>query len=140
MIIMIDKFRGKYYFLSNFYPSKVTWNGITYTNNESAFQSAKTKDLKKRLQFVNLDPSMAKRKGRHIQLRGDWEKAKYDIMYDIVLAKFSQNEELRKKLIATKNETLIEGNTWGDKIWGKYNGVGKNYLGKILMQVRKKLK
>lgn len=137
---MIDSFRGKYYFLSNFYPSNVLWNGVAYNNNEAAFQSAKTKDETKRAEFANLDPRMAKRKGRHIQLRGDWEKIKYDIMYQIVLAKFSQNKELKEKLIATKNETLIEGNTWGDRIWGKCNGSGKNHLGKILMQVREELK
>ena len=31
---MINEFRGKYYFLSNFYKAPVTWGGITYTNNE----------------------------------------------------------------------------------------------------------
>ena len=30
----IDKFRGKYYFLSNFFNAQVTYNGITYENNE----------------------------------------------------------------------------------------------------------
>lgn len=31
---------------------------------------------------------------------------------------------------------LIEGNTWGDRIWGVCDGVGENRLGKILMRVR----
>lgn len=34
---MIDSFRGKYYFLSNFYNARVTYKGFTFQNNESAF-------------------------------------------------------------------------------------------------------
>ena len=57
---MIKEFRGQYYFLSNFYNAKVTWEGITYLNNESAFQSAKVTDYDTRLKFANLDPSSGK--------------------------------------------------------------------------------
>lgn len=38
---MISAFRGKYYFLSNFYAAPVVWDGVSYKNNEAAFQSAK---------------------------------------------------------------------------------------------------
>ena len=68
------------------------------------------------------------------------EEVKDQIMYEIVLNKFSQNEELREKLIATGDEYLAEGNTWHDTYWGVCNGKGKNKLGKILMQVREELK
>lgn len=61
-------------------------------------------------------------------------------MYEICKAKFSQNEELRNRLIETGDEHLEEGNTWGDRIWGTVNGIGENRLGKILMRVREKLK
>ena len=136
---MINEFRGKYYFLSNFYEASVTWDGITYKNNEAAFQSAKVLNKSIREKFFMLDPSSAKRKGRHVQLRHDWEKVKYDIMYEICLAKFSQNKELKEKLLGTGDEHLEEGNTWGDKIWGTVNGKGQNNLGKILMRVREEL-
>ena len=43
---MIDKFRGKYFFLSNFYVAPVEYQGLTYRNNEAAFQSAKAKNKK----------------------------------------------------------------------------------------------
>lgn len=56
---MINEFRGKYYFLSNFYSSPVTYEGLTYLNNEAAFQSAKT--FSDRECFMNLDPSSAKK-------------------------------------------------------------------------------
>ena len=136
---MINEFRGKYYFLSNFFEIPVNYEGITYRNNEAAFQSAKVLNSSVRKKFATLDPSSAKRKGRHVQLRHDWENVKFDIMYEIVKAKFSQNDELKEKLIATGEEHLEEGNTWGDRIWGTVNGKGQNNLGKILMRVREEL-
>jgi len=135
----IKEFRGKHYFLSNFYSAKVIWEGVEYLNNESAFQSAKVLDKETRLKFANLDPSQGKRKGRNVKLRHDWEKVKFNIMYEICYAKFTQNEDLNLRLIETKDEYLEEGNTWGDKIWGTCNGVGQNNLGKILMKIREEL-
>lgn len=135
---MINEFRGKYYFLSNFYEAPVTWNGLTYLNNEAAFQSAKT--FSDRECFTNLDPSSAKKLGRKVQLRSDWENVKDDVMYEICKAKFSQNTELKKRLLSTGNENLEEGNTWGDKIWGTVHGIGENRLGKILMRIREELR
>lgn len=137
---MIDSFRGEYYFLSNFYSSKVTYEGITYLNNEAAFQSMKTLDMKERAAFAYLDPSAAKKAGRRVSLRRDWEDVKIDIMYEICKAKFTQNEELGRKLLETGDEELVEGNDWNDRIWGKVNGVGANNLGKILMRIREELR
>ena len=137
---MINSFQGNYHFLSNFYSCPVTWDGITYQNSEAAFQSAKVLDKNIRLTFANLNPSDAKRKGRHVVLRPDWEDVKYDIMYEIVLAKFSQNDTLKRKLLETHHQYLEEGNTWGDKVWGTVHGLGENHLGKILMGVRNVLR
>lgn len=54
---------------------------------------------------------IAKREGYKVKLRENWEDIKIDVMYQIVLAKFSQNEFLKQKLIATGREWLEEGNT-----------------------------
>ena len=141
---MINEFRGKYYFLSNFYSAPVTYDGITYQNNEAAFHSAKI--LSGREQFANLDPSSAKKLGRSVKLREDWEEVKDDIMYEICKSKFSQNLNLGKKLLATGDEYLEEGTTgWHDNYWGNCecdkckNIEGKNTLGKILMRIREEL-
>ncbi len=137
----IDNFRGEYSFLSNFFNVPVEWDGLRYLNSEAAFQAAKVLTDEERMEFIYLDPSRAKRKGRQVKLRADWEQVKYGIMEEIVRAKFTQNAELREKLLATGDAELIEGNTWGDTCWGVdlRNGKGRNCLGKILMKVRAEL-
>ena len=134
---MINKFKDEYFFLSNFYEADVEYNGIVYKNNEAAFQAQKTADKELQIKFSKLNPSEAKRLGRHIELRKDWEAIKEQVMYEICKAKFIQNPELLEKLILTGNRPLEEGNTWNDQIWGTVNGAGKNLLGKILMTIRK---
>lgn len=134
----ITEFKGKHYFLSNFYSAPVTYNGHSFLNNEAAFQAAKCPERVR--EFCSLNPSEAKRLGRRVHLRDDWESIKDDVMYEICKAKFSQNPELADKLISTGSAKLIEGNTWGDRVWGVCNGLGENRLGNILMQIRDELK
>ena len=136
----INDFRNEYFFLSNFYMAPVTFEGITYTNSEAAFQAQKCIDAEDRKAFSTMSPSEAKRAGRHVKLRPDWETIKVDIMTKIVESKFTQNVNLGLKLLETQDNYLEEGNTWGDRIWGTVNGNGQNLLGKILMQTRTKLK
>lgn len=138
--MVIDSFRGEYFFLSNFCEVPVMYDGITYLNNEAAFQAQKTLNREQRLDFAMLNPSQAKKKGRSVSLRPDWEEIKINVMYEICKAKFTQNENLKRSLLNTGNAELIEGNNWGDKIWGQVNGIGENNLGKILMKIREELK
>jgi len=137
---MINSFRREYFFLSNFYEAPVTYEGLAYQNNEAAFQAQKTLDKGIRREFTGLYPSQAKQLGRKVTLRPDWERVKENIMYEICLAKFTQNPKLAMELAATGNEVLEEGNSWGDHEWGTVNGIGKNKLGKILMQIRYDIK
>ena len=137
---MIDSFTGKYFFLSNFYESDVEYGGIIYKNNEAAFQAQKVLEKAGRLKFENLDPRRAKRLGRKVELRSDWSEVKDSCMYEICLAKFTQHDDLARKLVETGDEELAEGNTWNDTYWGVCNGKGENRLGKILMKVREELK
>ncbi len=134
----ILEFRDKYAFLSNFYVASVNYAGHTFQNNEAAFQAMKNPvaaDL-----FTGIDAKTAKRMGRRVELRVDWETVKERIMYEICLAKFTQHSELAQKLLKTGTKYLVEGNYWGDTEWGVCNGKGKNKLGKILMRVREELR
>ncbi len=77
MINEIRSFRGEFAFLSNFFPCKVSFDGLEYTNLESAFQSAKCVNLAERIPFQSIEPSTAKKLGRTVVLRSDWEKVSY---------------------------------------------------------------
>ena len=134
----IRSFKGPFEFLSNFYEAPVTYEGLTFGNNEAAFQAQKCLNEEEKAEFTSMPPGKAKRRGRQVALRPDWEQVKYGIMEDLVEAKFTQNPELAEKLIATGDRNLIEGNTWNDTCWGVniHTGEGQNHLGQILMKVR----
>lgn len=141
MKMIIDSFDGEFAFLSNFYEVPVEWEGITYPSTEHAFQAAKVINPVTRMKIAaEPTPGRAKRAGRSVQLRHDWEQVKFDIMLDIVMAKFRQHPDLAEALLDTGDAELIEGNTWNDTTWGVCNGRGLNWLGKILMMVRCQLK
>lgn len=138
----IDSFKGENAFLSNFYDAPVCYDGITYKNSEAAFQAQKTENREDRFAFADLSARDAKRLGRSTKLRKGWSDMRVYIMAEIVHAKFEQNPDLAEKLLATGNDTLIEGNTWNDKFWGvdSRTGEGQNILGNVLMSVRTTLR
>lgn len=136
----VKKFSGKYRFLSNFYTCPVEFGGIMYKSSEHAFQAAKSTNTSDRKKVRNAKTAgEAKKLGRQITLRPDWEKVKLDVMYQILADKFSRNKDLRIELVNTGDAHLEEGNTWGDTFWGTVKGVGKNHLGKTLMRIRKEI-
>ena len=131
----ITSFQGQYRFLSNFW---VEEDGLTV---EHRFQAAKTNDiLEKSRIMASITPGQAKRWGRLVHLRGDWESIKIQTMEDLVRTKF-QDPNLAQALLATGDAELIEGNSWYDTYWGvnKFNGEGYNHLGVILMKIREEL-
>lgn len=133
---MIDRFGGRYAFLSNFYDAPLEYDGIIYANSEAAFQAQKAADPDRRYDFINISASEAKRLGRRVVMRSDWIEVRYNIMYKVCREKFKQNPQLLELLLDTGDEELVEGNTWGDRTWGRVNGVGENWLGLILMALR----
>lgn len=133
----IDRFDGtKYRFLSNFWPSIVCFEGDWYPTVEHAYQAAKTteKELRRAIAIAKT-PYIAKRLGNALVLRDNWVNLKYSVMEDLVRQKFAI-PALQEMLLATGDEELIEGNTWGDVYWGVCDGKGQNNLGRILMFVR----
>lgn len=139
-MLTITSFRGSNKFLSNMYPALVDIDGELYPSAEHAFQAMKSLNKDDRIAIaVCRSAEEAKKAGRSVDLRKDWEDAKLDIMYSIVKAKFS-NPALAHLLEQTGDAILIEGNTWGDTFWGVCDGEGDNNLGKILMRIREELK
>jgi ribA/ribD-fused uncharacterized protein len=138
----IDDFRGEYRFLSNYHIVDVEYDGKVYPSTEHAYQAAKTLNEKEREKIRSLTtPKDAKKLGKIITMRTDWDSIKFEVMLELIRKKFDlkHHPELAKKLLDTKDAELIEGNWWNDTTWGVCNGIGKNWLGKILMQVRDEL-
>jgi ribA/ribD-fused uncharacterized protein len=140
---MITRFSGDNAFLSNFFPCIVLFEGLIFPSSEHAFQAQKADHNFDKLRFTSpeLTPGQAKRLGKKVTLRSDWDKVKLGVMANVVLAKFDQHLELRELLMLTWPHNLIEGNNWGDRFWGAElvdgEWVGENHLGKILMRARK---
>jgi ribA/ribD-fused uncharacterized protein len=98
----------------------------------------KTTDKQHRAKIaLNPNPAQAKKMGREVPLRPDWEDIKLQVMAFGLMKKF-EHPSLRQKLIATYPHRLVEGNYWNDKIWGYClkTDEGKNYLGQLLMTLR----
>ena len=138
----IKSFTNEYDFLSNFYLCNILYEGITYPSAETAFQASKCVNRQDRERFQYMTPGEAKKTGKKITLRPDWEYVRVDIMREIINIKFSRNFELAEKLRNTGNMELIEGNNWHDNFWGDCGCKhcqeipGQNTLGKLLMEYR----
>lgn len=143
--MVIREFKNEYDWLSNFYPCDILYNGEHYSSAEAAFQAQKCVDEEEKNMFLTLTASQAKKFGKKVKLREDWEQVKESIMYEILLVKFTTNTTLKNKLLETDNAYLIEGNYWKDTYWGVCppNGEilknGLNRLGELLMKVRTEL-
>ena len=139
MLEPVTEFRSGYFFLSNFYLTPITYDGYLYPSLEHAFQASKTLNLDERLKIVACEtPGQAKRMGKEVTLRSDWEQVKISIMRELLYQKF-RDTVLRIRLLETRGRVLIEGNDWGDTFWGQCEGQGLNVLGNLLMEVREHL-
>ena len=143
---MIDSFDGVHRYLSNFFLTQVTFEDEEYDSVEAAFQAAKTLSVSQRRIIAGAaTPGRAKRLGRSIALREDWEDIKHGVMGQLILQKFRRHDHLRTRLLSTGDEELIEGNTWHDNVWGDCRcsscaeTPGENWLGRLLMAVREEL-
>ncbi|MHB2019734.1 MAG: NADAR family protein [Candidatus Xenobia bacterium] len=136
----IDRFDGPHAFLSNFYPSPVTWDGITFPTVEHAFQAAKCVEREDQLAIAAAaTPGKAKKLGKKAWMRENWQDERLGVMEALLCQKFD-NEELAQRLLETGGADLVEGNTWGDRFWGVDGGEGKNHLGRLLMRIRTELR
>ena len=116
--------------------------GLYWPTSEHYFQAKKFNSpiLQEKIRKIN-SPMVAAIEGRNREnpLREDWEYVKDDIMRYAVYQKFKQNTMLKELLLSTDNLPIIEHNN-NDSYWGDGgDGMGKNQLGHILMEVRNKL-
>jgi ribA/ribD-fused uncharacterized protein len=141
----IDQFQGEHRFLSNFYLCTVKAWGTEFPSVEHAFQASKSRHPADYARIAELSsPAEAKRAGRALELRPDWEQVKKQAMLRALLAKFIQHPELGERLASTGTQMLVEGNTWHDNYWGRCMCArcvqcvvpAQNYLGRLLMAVR----
>lgn len=138
----IDRFTKEsgYDFLSNFYMATVRFDGKLYPSVEHAYQAAKTLDnISRDIIRKAKTPSDAKKLGQGLEIRHDWNEVRIDIMRGLIREKF-ENPFLRPLLLATGDAALILNNKWNDKFWGVCRGTGENWLGKILMEERNRIK
>lgn len=138
----IKGFFGPYRFLSNFEfcPNGVEFEGLMYMSSEAAYQSAKIANIQDRKRFTTLSALDSKREGRKLDIREDWTDVKDDVMYRVLVSKFTRNGGLKNILLDTGDKYLEETNYWNDQYWGVCEGVGENKLGQTLMKVRAELK
>ena len=143
---MIDNFRGDYFFLSNFSPSPLLFAGMEWPSVEHAYQAWKSREWPIREMIRKLPTAAnARRAGRSLPRRRDWNQAKEPLMLALLRCKFGQSKELALKLLATGDEKLVEGNDWHCNFWGACTCLRcieipkENRLGILLMQVRGEL-
>ena len=143
---MISEFNGEFAFLSNFTNSPIAYEGVIYPTVEHFFQAMKTLNPAERGAIAAAaTPGIAKRMGRKVNLRPDWEKIKIDVMRTGLRLKFA-NYDMAQKLLATGDKHLIEGNAWHDNVWGSCNcpncdnKPGRNLLGQLLMEIREEVR
>ena len=138
---MINPFGGQYRWLSNFWFCTINYDSRVWTSVEHAYQGTKCRYFGASETIHKAGtPGEAKRLGKIFQKREDWEEVNEKVMLNLVREKF-KDKELRRKLLATGKQELVEGNYWGDTFWGVDSKKGgTNKLGKILMKVRKELR
>jgi len=126
--------------LSNFHTSTIVVDGKTYPTVEHAYQAHKTLNEDSRALIRRAKtPAEAKKLGRGVEIRSDWNDVKIDLMRTFTRLKF-ENPLLRQYLLATGDAELVHGNTWNDRFWGVCRGTGENWLGRILMELREELR
>ena len=140
-------------YLGNWYLSEFEVNGIKFSSMEQFMMYRKAlcfQDVETAYKILGTDDvAKIKKLGREVRGYNEnvWNGVRQIIVYEGLLAKFSQNEELKEKLIATKDAILAECAV-KDQIWGiglsmkdenrfdmdKWRG--QNLLGYALMMVR----
>ena len=143
-------------YLSNWYPAAFTMDGITFSTMEQYMMYRKAvcfDDVKVAEQILTTeDVAEIKALGRLVAGYDEslWNGVRQIVVYEGLLAKFSQNPDLREQLKETGSAVLAECAV-KDRIWGiglsmhdpdrldRAKWQGQNLLGYTLMIVRDRL-
>ena len=143
-------------YLSNWYPSRFVCGGAAYSSMEQFMMHRKAlcfnDERTASLILSSADPAEIKQLGRQVSGYDEstWNGVRQIIVYEGLLAKFSQNGDLLDKLFATNDDVLVECAV-KDRIWGiglsmddhrrfdKTLWKGQNLLGYALMMARNAL-
>lgn len=131
---------------SNLYRRPIEFEGRIYPTAEHAYQAGKARRPEVR-DWILAAPSpallaMAAHGLYYWDVTPGWSKMKFDRMKRILIAKFTQHDDLRALLLSTGNKRLVESATVDNpvnRLWGEVNGKGQNTLGRLLMEVRAEL-
>lgn len=131
---------------SNLFRRPVDFQGVVYPTAEHAYQAGKARRPEVR-DWLMAAPSpallaMAAHGLYQWDVTPSWSRIKFDRMRGVLQAKFTQHDDLRKLLLSTGSARLVESATVDNavnRLWGEVNGVGKNMLGELLMEVRAQL-
>jgi ribA/ribD-fused uncharacterized protein len=143
MAIKFYRNRDPYGFMSNYFKARFFVYGRWWDFVEAPYQAEKTNDLdEKDAIWAAKKANDSRLLGQKVKMRSNWDFIKRQVMKECCLAKFLQHPDLRKQLIETGDEELIEDTTTSnDMYWGcGADGTGQNILGKVLMEVREELK
>ena len=138
--------RTERFAFSNFQPAPIRHNGIIYPTVEHFYVAMKTTDVQERRRIAALPRAAdAKRAGRRLKLRPDWDELKDKVMWYALRQKFAPGTSHAQRLLATGDEEIVEWNTWHDRYWGRCTcarcgGAGRNRLGEMLMKLREELR
>lgn len=142
-VIRFRSTKGEHGYLSNFYRSPFVIAGKTWLHVEGRFQSQKVLGSPREEEIrLTASPMVAARMGRSREhpIRPNWTEIRLDVMREAVMAKFEQNADLRARLLSTGNAMLVEHSV-RDRFYGDGgDGTGANWLGRILMETRDKLR
>lgn len=140
-------FYGKdnpYGYYSNFSPHAIFVENKIWPTVEHYYQAKKFSDegLQEYIRRLST-PGKAKREGNepHPEYKANWPELKDDVMRVGIYHKFTQHPDLNEKLIIEDGDADLFEHTENDKYWGDGgDGSGKNMLGKLLMELRNKLR
>lgn len=136
-----ERVQEQHIFLNNFYHSLITIDEKEYSTVEHYYQASKVKDsdLAEEVRLAST-PDLAKHLGRKYNSDPEEFRAKKDqVMYTALTRKFTENSDLKERLLATGNALLIEDSN-KDIYWGGALNGSKNRLGELLVQLRTELR